>query len=153
MASLLVLRLPAIELVAELTDQFPFGPGQALVVRVDYQHTLGLPAGTLDVLGLTALAAVAAFSAVGSILTIAMLICPAATARLLTDDLRVQIRLSLLFATLAAALGTLAAGYGPPLLGAGFTVSASGTIATLSGLGLALAATLSPRRHGHAPKA
>lgn len=119
-----------------------------------FARSLGLPVRLISagLVALTALAAVAAFSAVGSILTIAMLICPPATARLLTDDLGTQIRLSLGIATAAATLGTLAAGYGPPLLGLSFTVSASGMIATVSGVFLALVATLSPRRHGNAPK-
>lgn len=119
-----------------------------------FARSLGLPVRAISagLVGLTALAAVAAFSAVGSILTIAMLICPPATARLLTDDLTTQIRLSLVFAAAAAIVGTLAAGYAPPLAGLPFTVSASGMIATTSGIFLALAATLSPRRHGNAPK-
>lgn len=119
-----------------------------------FARSLGLPVRLISagLVGLTALAAVAAFSAVGSILTIAMLICPPATARLLTDDLGRQIRLSLGLAAASAILGTLAAGYGPPLLGLSFTVSASGMIATVSGLLLALAATLSPRRHGNTAK-
>jgi len=96
--------------------------------------------------GLTALAAVAAFSAVGSILTIAMLICPPAAARLLTDSLPRQMALSLIIAALAAALGTLIAGYLPLALGLGFSVSASGSIAVLSGVFLGLAATFGPRR-------
>ncbi len=90
----------------------------------------------------TALAAVAAFQAVGSILTIAMLICPPATARLLTRSLPAQVAVSLAVALIAANGGYLLAGYGPPLLGLPFTVSASGMIATLAGLMLALAAAL-----------
>ncbi|MBL4916321.1 metal ABC transporter permease [Szabonella alba] len=88
----------------------------------------------------TALAAVAAFAAVGSILTIAMLIVPAATARLLTDRLPRQIGLSLLLAILAGAGGVVLGGYGPLWLGLGFSVSASGMIAVLAGGMLALAA-------------
>ena len=95
----------------------------------------------------TALAAVAAFSAVGSILTIAMLICPPATARLMTDSLPAQVRLSLVFAAVSAILGTLIAGYLPPLIGLPGTVSASGMIAVTSGLFLALAALAGPHRH------
>jgi len=87
----------------------------------------------------TALAAVAAFAAVGSILTIAMLIVPPATARLLTDRLDRQIGLSLIFATLAGAGGVVLAGYGPIWLGLGFSVSASGMIAVLAGAMLAAA--------------
>lgn len=151
-------ELPALALVAGailLALKLAQRPLAISTFDEGFARSLGLPVRLISagLIGLTALAAVAAFSAVGSILTIAMLICPPATARLLTDDLTTQIRLSLVFATVAATLGTLAAGYGPPLLGLSFTVSASGMIATLSGLFLALAATLSPRRHGHAPKA
>lgn len=114
-----------------------------------FATTVGIRTRTLSaaLTALTALAAVAAFSAVGSILTIAMLICPPATARLLTDSLPRQMALSLMLAALAAILGTLIAGHLPPALGLSFTVSAAGTIATLSGLLLLLAAILSPRRH------
>ena len=120
-----------------------------------FAATLGIPTRALSaaLVGLTALAAVTAFSAVGSILTIAMLICPAATARLLTDDLGRQMRLSLLAGASSAVIGTWAAGYLPLLLGLDFTVSAAGSIATVSGLFLALAATYGPRRHATAPQA
>ena len=108
----------------------------------------GIPTRLLSaaLTGLTALAAVAAFSAVGSILTIAMLICPPATARLMTDSLPRQMVLSLAIAAAAAALGTLIAGYLPLALGLSFSVSAAGSIATLSGLFLGLAARFGPRR-------
>ncbi len=150
-------ELPALGLVALailLALKLASRPLAIATFDEGFARSLGLPVRLISagLVALTALAAVAAFSAVGSILTIAMLICPPATARLLTDDLGRQIRLSLGIATAAATLGTLAAGYGPPLLGLSFTVSASGMIATVSGVFLALAATLSPRRHGHAPK-
>lgn len=110
--------------------------------------TLGLPTGLISagLTGLTALAAVSAFAAVGSILTIAMLVCPAATARLLTDSLPRQIGLSLAIAAGTAIFGTLAATGLPPLLGLPGTVSAAGMIATLSGVALGLAALFGPRR-------
>ncbi|AWB47830.1 zinc ABC transporter permease [Gemmobacter aquarius] len=150
-------ELPALGLVALailLALKLASRPLAIATFDEGFACSLGLPVRLISagLVALTALAAVAAFSAVGSILTIAMLICPPATARLLTDDLGRQIRLSLGIATAAATLGTLAAGYGPPLLGLSFTVSASGMIATVSGVFLALAATLSPRRHGHAPR-
>jgi manganese/zinc/iron transport system permease protein len=49
-----------------------------------------------------AVATVASFEAVGSILVIAMLVCPAASARLLTDRLRPQIIVSVIIAVAAA---------------------------------------------------
>ncbi|NBE06264.1 metal ABC transporter permease [Paragemmobacter ruber] len=117
-----------------------------------FATSIGLPTRLISaaLTGLAALAAVAAFSAVGSILTIAMLICPAATARLLTDRLSHQMALSLLIAAAAAGLGTLIAGYLPPALGLSFSVSAAGSVATLSGLFLGLAACFGPRRHSRA---
>ncbi|MFI4894055.1 MAG: metal ABC transporter permease, partial [Phycisphaerales bacterium JB058] len=54
---------------------------------------------------LVALAVVASFQAIGSILVIAMLICPAATARMLTDRLGVQVLLAGLVAGLCAIAG------------------------------------------------
>lgn len=107
-----------------------------------FARTLGLPVGLIGagLTGLTALAAVSAFSAVGSILTIAMLICPPATARLMTDSLPRQVGLSLAFAALSAVSGTLVAGYLPPLIGLPGTVSAAGMIGTISGLILGIAA-------------
>lgn len=110
--------------------------------------TQGLPVGLISagLTGMTALAAVSAFSAVGSILTIAMLVCPPAAARLLTDSLPRQVGLSLLLAAGSAVAGTLVATHLPPALGLPGTVSAAGMIAVLSGLALALAATFGARR-------
>ena len=103
----------------------------------------GIPTGlvTAGLTAATALAAVAAFQAVGSILTIAMLICPPATARLLTRRLPYQIAASCGFALSAAVLGFALAGPLPLWLGLPFSVSASGMIATVAGLQLAIAAT------------
>lgn len=94
-----------------------------------------------------AVAAVAAFDAVGSILVIAMFICPPAAARLMTNRLEAQIGFSLVFAVLSAVLGYVLAGYGPLWLGGDDAVSAAGMIATMSGMILALAALLGPYRH------
>ena len=114
-----------------------------------FARSLGLPVRALSagIIAAATLAAVAAFAAVGSILTIAMLICPAAAARLCTDRLGRQVALSLVFAASAAILGTLLGGYGPLWLGLPASVSAAGMIATLSGLILAAAALFGP----HAP--
>jgi len=68
---------------------------------------LGFPAGLVN-LGLVLFVgavAVAAFEAVGSILVIAMFICPAAAARPLTRRLSHQIWLSQAFAALSAIAG------------------------------------------------
>lgn len=113
-----------------------------------YAESLGLPARALS-LGLVmvaALAAVTAFDAVGSIIVIAMFICPAAAARLMTDRLRSQIWWSVGFATLSASLGYVLAGYGPLWIGLENSVSAAGMIAAVSGLILALTAVFGPKR-------
>ncbi|NNU81656.1 metal ABC transporter permease [Halovulum dunhuangense] len=113
-----------------------------------FAATLGLPVGAIGV-GLViaaAVAAVAAFDAVGSIIVIAMFICPPAAARLVTNRLERQIAWSVLFAALSAILGYVLAGYGPLWLGARDAVSAAGMIATVSGLILGLAAVFGPCR-------
>lgn len=97
------------------------------------------------IVGLTALAAVAAFDAVGSILVIAMFICPAATARMLTDDLATQLWLSALAAILAAVLGYAAAVFLPLALGLDLALNAAGAMAVLAGLLQLLAMLLAPR--------
>ncbi|NEX47357.1 metal ABC transporter permease [Pseudotabrizicola algicola] len=113
-----------------------------------FAQTQGVPVGLVraGLTGATALAAVAAFQAVGSILTIAMLICPAAAARLLTQSLPAQLAASLGFAVTAALGGYVLAGYAPLWLGLPFTLSAAGMIATLCGLMLAAAALIASHR-------
>ena len=116
----------------------------------DYARTLGLPVTALG-LGLVisaAVAAVAAFDAVGAIIVIAMFICPPAAARMMTNRLGAQIGWSVAFAALSAVLGYVLAGYGPLWLGAQNAVSAAGMIATVSGVILAVAALVGPHRRG-----
>ncbi|WP_340303072.1 metal ABC transporter permease [Roseobacter sp. HKCCD7870] len=113
-----------------------------------YAESLGLPvrAISLGLVMVAALAAVTAFDAVGSIIVIAMFICPAAAARLMTDRLRSQIWWSVGFATLSSSLGYVLAGYGPLWIGLENSVSAAGMIAAVSGLILALTAVFGPKR-------
>ncbi len=94
-----------------------------------------------------AAATVASFEAVGSILVIAMLICPAATARLLTDRLLPQIAVSVIAAFLAANLGYFGASWVPSVLGAAGDVNAAGSITIAAGALLILALLFSPS-HG-----
>ena len=113
-----------------------------------FARTLGIRTG---VLGLAlviaaAVAAVAAFDAVGSIIVIAMFICPPAAARLMTNRLERQVGWSVVFAILSAVLGYVLAGYGPLWIGGQDAVSAAGMIATVSGIILALAACFGPCR-------
>ncbi|WP_299619843.1 metal ABC transporter permease [uncultured Tateyamaria sp.] len=113
-----------------------------------YAQGLGIAPGPLG-LGLvimSAIAAVAAFDAVGSIIVIAMFICPPAAARMMTNRLGHQVAWSAGFAALAAVLGYVLAGYGPLWIGAGGSVSAAGMIATVSGLILGVAAMAGPHR-------
>jgi manganese/zinc/iron transport system permease protein len=110
--------------------------------------SLGFPAGLVN-MGLMLLVgavSVAAFEAVGSILVVAMFICPAAAARLLTRRLASQLWLSQAFAALSAVGGYALAAFGPALLGADHALAASGMIAVVAGLILAAAALIAPRR-------
>jgi manganese/zinc/iron transport system permease protein len=110
--------------------------------------SLGLPVTVIS-LGLviaSALAAVAAFDAVGSIIVIAMFICPPAAARLMTNRLGAQIAWSVAFALLSSILGYVLAGYGPLWIGGTNAVSAAGMIATVSGVILAITAFAGPER-------
>ncbi len=113
-----------------------------------FAQSVGVPTTFvgLALVVVSAVAAVAAFDAVGSIIVIAMFICPPAAARLMTNRLEVQIAWSAVFATLSAVLGYVLAGYGPLWIGAGHAVSAAGMIATVSGVILALAACFGPCR-------
>ncbi len=113
-----------------------------------FARGLGLPVGAIG-FGLViaaAVAAVAAFDAVGSIIVIAMFICPPAAARLMTNRLGTQVAWSVAFAALSACLGYVLAGYGPLWLGARNSVSAAGMIATVAGVILAAACLAGPHR-------
>ena len=113
-----------------------------------FAQTLGLPVRGLGLLlvGMAAIAAVAAFDAVGSIIVIAMFICPPAAARLMTNRLERQVWWSMGFAAMSAVLGYVLAGYGPIWLGGTHAVSAAGMIATVSGLLLGMMALFGPHR-------
>ena len=119
-----------------------------------FAASLGLPvqAISLGLIVVAAIAAVAAFDAVGSIIVIAMFICPPAAARLMTDRLAAQVAWSVAFAVVSAVVGYVLAGYGPLWLGARDAVSAAGMIATVSGLILAVAALAGPRRRPLQPR-
>jgi manganese/zinc/iron transport system permease protein len=91
------------------------------------------------VLVMVAVACVAAFWAVGSVLVIAALVAPAAIARLVTNSYAVQFGVS---AAVAVAMG--AGGYGtaamlPGVLGLGHGLNAAGMIAVVAGVMLTLA--------------
>lgn len=110
--------------------------------------TLGVNAGFMHYLLMTLVAAttVASFESVGSILVIAMLIVPAATAHLLTDRLHSMVIVSLVIAAASAVLGHLGALTVPRWFGFSDTNTA-GMMAVASGL-LFAAAVLGGPHHG-----
>ena len=103
--------------------------------------TLGFSATTLHYLLMTlvAIATVASFEAVGSILVVAMLIAPAATAHLLCDRLGPMVLLSVVVGAAAAVLGYLAGWW--------LDTNYAGMMTVIAGILYALAVLLSPR-HG-----
>ncbi len=122
-----------------------FDPGLATVQGINarimhYAH-----------MAVTAVTAVAAFETVGSILVIALLVVPAATAQLLTDRLKPLIALSLLLAVVSAGLGhwmsqtAPAAIFGPLGFPEIEDASTPGSIAVAAGLLFLLAWVVSPR--------
>lgn len=113
-----------------------------------YARSIGIPVDALGfaLVALTAIVAVAAFEAVGSILVIAMFVCPPAAARLMTNRLGQQIAWSMVFAVLSGTLGYVLAGFGPLWLGGDNAVSAAGMIATVAGALLGLACLYGPAR-------
>ncbi|MEY4858849.1 MAG: zinc transport system rane protein TroD [Pseudomonadota bacterium] len=131
--------LAAVALVLAGLVALLWRPLHVLCFDPDYAAAIGLPARGLELaLNLmVAAAAVAAFEAVGSILVVAMLVCPAAAIRLLTDSYRAQV---LGGAALGAALGALGyalAGPLPAAFGQAFSLNAAGVIGTLGGLAVA----------------
>ncbi len=110
--------------------------------------TLGINATVMHyaLVTLVAATAVAAFESVGSILVIAMLIVPGATARLLTDRLPTMIATSLIVAVLCAVWGHVAAAVVPAWFG--FTdTNTAGMMAVVAGILFTLTVIAAPR-HG-----
>jgi len=140
--------LAAVALILAVFVALFFKELRLVTFDADYARSIGLPATAIGfgVILAAAFAAVTAFSAVGSILVIAMFICPAAAARLLTNDLTTQIWLSVAIAALSAILGFIAAGHAPLWLGFQSTVSAAGMIAVVSGLFVLAAAFIGLQR-------
>lgn len=103
--------------------------------------TMGISATAVHYGLMTAVAAtsVASFEAVGSILVVAMLVAPGATAHLLTDKLSRLLWWSAAIAVLSAVLGYA--------LAVRFNTSVAGMIATV-GLGLFMFAAIASPRHG-----
>ena len=124
-------------------------PLHLLCFDPDYAAAIGLPARGLELaLNLmVAAAAVAAFEAVGSILVVAMLVCPAAAIRLLTDSYRTQVLGGAVFGAALGALGYALAGPLPAAFGQNFALNAAGVIGTLGGLAVAGAMVLRQLRN------
>jgi manganese/zinc/iron transport system permease protein len=113
-----------------------------------YARAIGVPSRSIEVglALLVAAAAVAAFEAVGSILVVALLVCPAAALRLMTDRYAVQVLGGAGLGAAIGAVGYALAGPVPALLGTDVALNAAGVIGTLGGLVVAAAALLRPRR-------
>ena len=151
-------ELPRIAVVAALMAALTvifWRPLKLATFDEGFARAIGLPVSAigLALVIAAAVAAVAAFDAVGSIIVIAMFICPPATARLMTDRLATQVWLSLAVAAVSAILGYVLAGYGPIWLGFDSSVSAAGMIATVSGVMLAIACLWGHARGRVAPVA
>jgi manganese/zinc/iron transport system permease protein len=112
-----------------------------------FANNLGISSRGVDfaLITLTAITAVAAFEAVGSILVIAMFVCPAAAARMLTDSLARQIWLSAAIAIFSGIAGYVLAGFGPMWFGYASSLSAAGMIGVVAGLIQVFAMVFAPR--------
>jgi manganese/zinc/iron transport system permease protein len=108
--------------------------------------TMGINANLMHyvLMSLVAATTIAAFESVGSILVIAMLIVPGATAHLLTDRLNVMLAASLLIAALCALLGHVGAITLPPMIGFQDT-STAGMMTVAAGVIFGLVFLLAPR--------
>ncbi len=143
-----LIRISVVALVMALLLLLFWRPLALSTFDENFASTVGLPVRAIA-LGLViaaAIAAVTAFDAVGSIIVIAMFICPPAAARLMTNRLGMQVVWSVAFATVSAVVGFVLAGYGPLWFGLENAVSAAGMIGTVSGVILVLAATFGPTR-------
>jgi manganese/zinc/iron transport system permease protein len=109
--------------------------------------TLGINSNVMHfaLMIMVAITTVANFEIVGSILVIAMLIVPAATAYLLTDRLGVMILLSLIIAAACAVLGRILVVLGPGWFSIDASTNTAALMATIAGVFLALAVFFSPR--------
>ena len=108
--------------------------------------TMGINAALMHYLLMILVAAttVACFEAVGSILVVAMLVVPAATAYLLTQRLGTMLLVSQVLAVACGVLGHVLALAVPRALGLQ-AVSTAGSMATVAGLLFLLAMVFSPR--------
>ncbi len=144
-------QLSRLAIVVVLVSAFLFIFWRPLTISTfdsAFAEAVGIKTGLVSfaLVVVVAIAAVSSFDAVGSIIVIAMFICPPAAARLMTNQLSRQISWSVLFAVISAILGYVIAGYGPMFLGVDNAVSAAGMIATVSGVILGGACLFGPQR-------
>lgn len=128
--------LAAVALVAATFVALCWRPLQLLSFDPAFAASIGLKVGRWE-MGLNLLiaaAAVAAFESVGSILVVAMLVCPAVALRLMTDRYRVQVLGGAVLGAGLGAAGVLLAGPVPAALGFSVSLNAAGLIGTLAGL-------------------
>lgn len=114
----------------------------------DLATTLGINAKVMHyaLMTIVAVTTVACFESVGSILVIAMLIVPPATAYLLTDRLGGMILVSTCIAVASAVAGHIGAIVAPGWLGyEGMSTNTSGMMAVVSGMFFVIALLLAPR--------
>lgn len=141
----LLLNLAAVLLLFKELRITSFDPAlaSAMGINARFMHYL--------LMTLVAVTCVAAFESVGSILVVAMLVVPAATAHLLTDRLGWMIALAAAVGAACAALGHVAAVALPAAFGVS-SVNSAGMIAATCGVAFASAVLLAPR-HGLLGKA
>jgi manganese/zinc/iron transport system permease protein len=144
-----VLLIGAVGLAVPLLVAALWKEARLLAFDPDFAAVSGFAPRLLSAVLLAALAiaCVAAFWAVGAILTLAALVVPPVVARLLTRSYLAQVLVSALVALTMGAAGVLLAGALPAALGQGWAVSGAGMVAVVGGM-FVLAARLS----GHRPR-
>ncbi len=127
--------LASVALVAGLVVALCWRPLQLVAFDPAFAASLGMRVGRWELALnlLIAAAAVAAFESVGSILVVAMLVCPAVALRLMTDRYRVQVLGGAALGAGLGAAGVLLAGPIPAALGLTASLNAAGLIGTLAG--------------------
>lgn len=139
LATILVINITVIGIFYKEFKISSFDPALA--------KTLGIHSGLIHYLLMTmvAITTVAAFEAVGSIIVIAMLVVPAATAYLLTENLVIMMFVSVFFSIAAAILGHISAILVPSWFGLNST-SSSAMIAVMAGCLFLIAWIFAPKQ-------
>jgi manganese/zinc/iron transport system permease protein len=143
-----VLRVAAVAMLAAVIVSLLFKELKVTAFDPAFASVAGLRPHLADgvLLVLAAVAAVAAFDAVGAILTIALFVCPPATARLLTDRLERQVPISAAIAATTGVVGYAMAALLPRLFGFDLAVNAGGMVALVSSIFLLIVAWKARRR-------